>query len=72
MPAATVAWAAGGEVSGEGTMLRPDTPVERRLSGGEAHRYRFAPSTSKPWRVAVQQLDIDVVLEVTPPGGESS
>ncbi len=48
--------------------LAGDTVQEHRLSGKESHGYtlELAPG---PWRVAVEQIGLDVVLELSEPAG---
>jgi CHAT domain-containing protein/Tfp pilus assembly protein PilF len=49
--------------------------VELAFSPGERHRYRFAPdgpAAEGSWRIAVEQLGINLLLEVTPDGQDGA
>ncbi|HEV2855068.1 MAG TPA: CHAT domain-containing tetratricopeptide repeat protein [Thermoanaerobaculia bacterium] len=48
--------------------LIPERPIERELAAGEAHSYSIELA-ARPWRVAVEQRGIDVVVSVSRPDG---
>ncbi len=50
--------------------LAGETIQEHRLSGGESHDYTLE-LTPGPWRVAVEQMGLDVVLELRDPSRDS-
>ena len=52
------------------SILRPGEPVERSLEAGRSHIYDI-DLTPGPWRLEVSQQDIDVIVEVSGPQGES-
>jgi len=51
--------------------LSPATPLERRLAGGGAHRYRLVLPADAFVAVSAEQRDLDVVVELFDPRGGS-
>ncbi len=52
-------------------VLRPGEPLARELAPGASHTYRVELATDGQWHVGVGQRDVDVVVTVSGPGGES-
>src|SRR5215203_5663160 len=50
--------------------LNPGTPVERELAAGESHTWSVELAAGQPWRVAVEQRGIDVVVAVSAADGK--
>jgi hypothetical protein len=51
--------------------LERDVPIDRELSGGQAHTYRIPLSAGQYARVQVEQRGIDVVLTGKGPDGKA-
>jgi CHAT domain-containing protein len=51
--------------------LTPGTSVERPLGPGESHRYGIDVAAEEFLRVSVEQLEIDVIVSVAGPGGDT-
>jgi len=58
---------AAGEKSPERLVLAPGVVVERALGAGGADRFGVELEAGKPWRIRVEQLGVDVVVEVLDP-----
>jgi CHAT domain-containing protein/Tfp pilus assembly protein PilF len=54
-----------------GFVLRPGEVFERELAPATSHTYQIELDSSGSWYVAVRQKDVDVVLTIRGPGGES-
>jgi CHAT domain-containing protein/Tfp pilus assembly protein PilF len=54
----------------EVTTLKPGTPVERQLAGGQTHSFQIGLAAGQYARVKVEQRGIDVVLHLTGPDGK--
>jgi len=50
--------------AGDQALLDSDTPIQRRLSRGEEHRYQLVLAAGEFARVVVEQEGIDVVVKV--------
>ncbi|HZF40270.1 MAG TPA: tetratricopeptide repeat protein, partial [Blastocatellia bacterium] len=50
--------------------LAPGAPVERDLSGGQAHDYRIALEAGQGIRIEVEQRGVDVILTLSGPDGK--
>lgn len=51
------------------SILIPEKPIESELAAGESYAYSIE-LPARPWRVAVEQRGIDVVVEVSGPDGK--
>jgi CHAT domain-containing protein/tetratricopeptide (TPR) repeat protein len=51
-------------------ILTSGTPVERELAAGESQVWTVELAAGRPWRIAVEQRGIDVVVEVSGPDGK--
>jgi CHAT domain-containing protein/Tfp pilus assembly protein PilF len=58
-----------GATGGDVRLLRPEAPVEREISPGEAHTYEVQAGAGRYLRVAVEQTEVDLIAEVSG-GGE--
>ena len=61
-PVAAARPLAGHQASTPAAKLHPEVPIERLLSAGEIHRYRYELPAGRPWLVTVEQRGIDVVV----------
>jgi CHAT domain-containing protein/tetratricopeptide (TPR) repeat protein len=50
--------------------LEPGQPIRRELAGGQQHTYHIGLSAGQFVRVIVEQQGIDVVIQLSGPGGE--
>lgn len=63
--------AASAAGASQGLVLEPGVSVERPLAAGGVDSFGFQLEAGKPWRLSVEQLGIDVVVEVDDPRGRS-
>src|SRR5215203_6395696 len=55
---------------GASFLLNPGAPMERELAAGNAQIWTVELAAGRPWRIAVEQRGIDVVVEVSAPDGK--
>lgn len=65
---AALAVCLAGVAGGDLRPLRPDVPVEREISPGEAHSYEIEAAAGRYVRVVVEQTEVDLAAEVS--GGD--
>ena len=52
------------------TVLEPNKPIERELSGGQSHTYQITLTEGQYLKVIVEQRGIDVVVRLLDPNGK--
>src|SRR5262245_15557323 len=63
---------AGGKADDEkeSRLLEPGKPVKRELAGADSHTYQIRLSAGQFMKVIIEQQGIDVVAQLSGPGGE--